>query len=236
MTLKTIFFSSANRIRNFFQKREFQGRTHDEIFESIYEKNYWGSAESRSGSGSSENQTSSIIGELPKLFEKYSIKSLLDIPCGDFNWMQRVDLDSIDYLGADIVASVIDRNKKGHASESVRFAKLSLTESQLPDADLILCRDCFVHFSFADIKKGLANLGRTKSKYLLTTTFVRRKRNEDIQTGLWRPINLEIAPFHFPSPITIISENCTEADGVFSDKSLALWDLKTIRSLPFLAN
>lgn len=65
----------------------------------------------------------------------------------------------------------------------------------------------------------------SKSKYLLTTTFTNRKRNMNIKTGNWRPLNLEIEPIHFPKPILLISENCTEGNMAYTDKSLGLWEL-----------
>lgn len=36
-------------------------------------------------------------------------------------------------------------------------------------------------------------------------------------------INLERAPFGFPPPLELVNEGCTEGDGRFADKSLALW-------------
>ncbi len=50
----------------------------------------------------------------------------------------------------------------------------------------------------------------------------------DIGKGLWRTLNLEIHPFHFPKPITVINEHCTEGNGEYSDKSLELWLLEDI--------
>ena len=41
---------------------------------------------------------------------KYQIKSILDIPCGDFYWMKGLDLKNINYVGADIVAPLIKKN------------------------------------------------------------------------------------------------------------------------------
>jgi hypothetical protein len=35
-------------------------------------------------------------------------------------------------------------------------------------------------------------------------------------------------PFYFKKPILIINEECTENDGLYADKSLALWKLKDI--------
>ena len=75
---------------------------------------------------------------------------------------------------------------------------------------------------------ALRNFQRSRSSYLLTTTFTGRQHNITIETGRWRPINLEAPPFSLLSPIEIINEHCTQGGGQYSDKSLALWKLDHI--------
>lgn len=80
-----------------------------------------------------------------------------------------------------------------------------------------------MHLSFADIQRALDNLMRSAIPYLLTTTFPECQANEDIVTGDWRPLNLERPPFGFSPPLELLNEGCTEAGGLFADKSLGLW-------------
>jgi hypothetical protein len=89
--------------------------------------------------------------------------------------------------------------------------------------DLVLCRDCLVHLSFANIHHAIANLKRSGTCWLLTTTFPDASANRDIDDGDWRVLNLQYAPFLFPAPLAVINEGCTEAGGDYADKSLALW-------------
>ena len=74
-----------------------------ETFTEIFDKNLWASPESVSGGGSEMQNTEAIRRELPYLIQKFGIKSILDIPCGDWNWMKSVDLCGASYIGADIV-------------------------------------------------------------------------------------------------------------------------------------
>ncbi len=104
-----------------------------------------------------------------------------------------------------------------------RFMVLDLTADALPPADLLLCRDCLVHLSHADIRRALENIARSRITCLLTTTFPGGATNEDIVTGDWRPLDLERPPFSFPPPLRLLEEGCTESDGRFADKSLGLW-------------
>jgi hypothetical protein len=179
-------------------------------------------------------QTQVVIAELPKLLDKYQVGSMLDIPCGDFNWMQHVDMGKIQYVGGDIVRKLIDQNRKAFQSKG-KFEVLDLTKGALPKVDLIFCRDCLVHLSYNDITLALDNIVKSGAKYLLTTSFYNRENNRDISTGQWRPINLQKVPFNFPPPIDTIVENCTEGSGNFSDKSLMLWSIDSISNCGLLA-
>lgn len=206
-------------------------KTTEKIFTDIYTTHGFGEASSASGPGSDNIQTRIIVKELPLLFEKYDISTVLDIPCGDFHWMQNVDLSAIDYTGADIVLELIQNLNEAYRQNNIRFEHLNMIEDQLPPVDLLLCRDCFVHFSYADTNMALVNICNSGSTYLLSTTFTAREENMDILTGQWRVINLERPPFHFPAPLKLINEGCTEANGAFHDKSLGLWKIDDLRVL-----
>lgn len=206
-----------------------KSKTPEQVFTEIYKSNFWGGQDSVSGTGSDIIQTRTIRKEFTSVCREYRIASILDIPCGDFHWMQHFDFGHIDYTGADIVKEVIQRNAEKNGKNGVRFMNVNLLTDQLPTVDLIFCRDCLVHFSFEDIFRSLANVCESRSKFMLTTTFTGHRDNHDIATGEWRTLNLERAPFGFPPPLNVINEGCTEADGIFSDKSLGLWRLTDIR-------
>jgi hypothetical protein len=89
-------------------------------------------------------------------------------------------------------------------------------------------RDCLVHFSLTHIAQALDNLKKSDIKYILTTTFPHIEHNEDIQTGYWRPINLEKAPFFFPKPLFLLQEAGSGAQGSYAHKSLGLWEIDSL--------
>lgn len=73
-------------------------------FTRVYQTNSWGSAESRSGGGSTFKSTANIRQLMGLVFQAYSIKSLLDIPCGDCHWQNLIPgFNDTSYLGMDIV-------------------------------------------------------------------------------------------------------------------------------------
>jgi hypothetical protein len=208
--------------------RKLRTLTRRGVFTDIYVGNKFGGKESVSGPGSDPDQTRVIINELPTVFRDFNIRTILDSPCGDFHWMKRVNLKGVDYTGSDIVVDLIRKNKN-YAAENVHFCEMNLLKDKLPKVDLVLCRDCLVHFSFRDILLALHNICNSESTYLLTTTFTNGRHNQDISTGQWRVLNLEAAPFMFPAPLRTINEECTEGDGAYKDKSLGLWRVADIR-------
>lgn len=212
---------------SYFEKKKKAGVhfTMNDTFRHIYETNHWNNGESISGDGSSRSQTRTIENILPHFIKTLHIHSLLDVPCGDFNWMKNIDLGNVSYTGGDIVPEIVDRNRERYGSPQRNFITIDITSGPLPKTDLLLCRDCLVHFSYSDIRKALHNITSWDIKYLLTTTFPFQKINKDIITGDWRPLNLQLPPFNFPDPQYSINEECTESDRSFTDKTLALWPI-----------
>ena len=201
-------------------------------FNYILKNNIWGSDESISGPGSEIKNTISIREEIPKLITKFNINTFLDIPCGDFNWVKEMNLN-INYLGADIVESIIKKNTLNYSSELVSFTKLDVTSNFIQDKfDLILVRDLFIHFSNADIFKSLQNIKNSHSKYLLTTNYNDTQINNDIITGSFREINLMREPFNFPKPLYEINDSGNikrpNTNILYKNKFLSLWNISNL--------
>jgi len=207
-------------------RRRAPSRAHEALFTTIHRRNDWGDSESRSGPGSTRARGADIRDALLELLQRFSITSLLDAPCGDFNWMRDLSGDhQATYTGVDVVEQLISENQRLYGDSRHRFLRRDITCDALPAADLVLCRDALVHFSFADIDAALANFKRGGSRYLLATSFLDLQQNEDIRTGGWRPLNLERAPFDFPPPIVAIDDVPAGAEGVGKSKRLCLWNL-----------
>jgi 2-polyprenyl-3-methyl-5-hydroxy-6-metoxy-1,4-benzoquinol methylase len=217
------------KLRKKYKTDQLKKKDAEQVFTDIFSNNAWGGKDSVSGRGSDLHQTRIVIKELPPLFREIGISTVLDIPCGDFHWMKSVDLAGIDYTGADIVDDLIENNTAQYGNDNVHFQKIDLIKDKLPKKDLVFCRDCLVHLSFDDIFCVFDNLSHSQSGYLLATTFPERTENQDIATGQWRVLNLELAPFNLPAPLRIINEGCTEDDGAYADKSLGLWSMADIQ-------
>lgn len=194
------FFSALNYIKIYFF-RIFIIRQNINIkkrFTLFYRYKYWSSKESRSGPGSELKNTIIIREKLEDIVNKYKVKSLVDLPCGDFYWMRIFMRNkNIKYIGGDIVEELImDLNNK-YANKNISFKQIDLINDKLPTGDLLLCRDCFIHFSNNDIIKALKNFIKSDIKFFLITHTLNETdiENKDILTGAYRFLDLFKKPF-----------------------------------------
>lgn len=213
-----------------------RGNEIERIFTRILRERLWGSEESVSGPGSERARVALFLPDLLAALRELAVRHLLDAPCGDFNWAAPL-ADSVSrYTGIDVVRELIEENQRLHAGPARRFAVLDLIRDPLPSADLLLCRDCFVHLPNADVLSALRNIQRSGSTYLATTTFTGERGNEDIELGHWRPLNLERPPFSLPPPFRLVDERCDQEDGAFRDKAIGFWRLADLFLLAAKAN
>jgi SAM-dependent methyltransferase len=198
------------------------------VFTNIYKDNAWGSNESYSGGGSRVNLTRIIREKLPVLWQEYAIKTFLDVPCGDYNWMKHVDKHNIIYIGGDIVSEIIEQNNLKYKEKNVSFRVIDITTDILPTVDMIFCKDCLQHLSDKKTFKALRNFKRSGSKYLLTTSYPLTLSNWDILDGAYRSLNLRIKPYNFPQPLEKIHEK-SKGYQMEKDKYMYLYKLADIK-------
>jgi hypothetical protein len=207
--------------RTFWRTRDrladlFRARHREQVFTRIYARNLWGSADSRSGVGSTADATQAVSGALPTLWAQHGIRSLVDAPCGDCNWMSRIAPGLEHYLGVDIGPQLIEDNQRRYPHLQFRVA--DLTHDPLPKADAIHCRDCFQHLPTRLIRAALKNFEASGARWLMLTTNADVPAYHDVVIGGFHPINFLSPPFNFPAPIAEIAEDD-------AGRVLALWDL-----------
>jgi hypothetical protein len=150
--------------------------------------------ESMSGPGSSLEATAEIREWLPWILEKLGAKSMADVPCGDHHWLATVDIPC-GYHGYDLLPELVEANRYGFPAR--RFDVLNAI-SDVPDGDVILCRDLLVHLSLEHAACVLARFRESGARYLLLTTYPGVKNHELSQSHPgwgWRPLDMEAEPF-----------------------------------------
>ena len=186
----------AGLITTHLNERERAGR-----FAAIYERGVWRQSKAQqagSGPGSELHMTDNIRSELPNVLRRNNVQHLVDLGCGDWTWMSRVDLPC-NYLGVDIVADVVRRNQEHYGSANVAFMQLDAVVEEIPRCDAVLCREVLFHLSFEDGKSVIKNIKRN-AKWLIVTSDPGIWFNSDIPSGDFRMLNLQRAPFRFPTP------------------------------------
>lgn len=201
-----------------------------EKFRLIYKTRYWkeGGEGSKSGAGSDMRATDNIRKSLPEFLKKFNIRSMLDIPCGDFYWMSTLNLHNVDYIGADIVPEMIRDNNERYARKNLKFKVMDLVDDSLPDCDLIFSRDCLVHLLDEQVQSVIDNVRQSNAKFFATTMYADIDKNKlSKESDRWRPLNLTLEPFYLPEPFEILDDSWPE-NPVDVCKKIAVWRIQDL--------
>jgi hypothetical protein len=183
-----------------------------EIFNSQYksEGGCWnknaclvdGKIETYSGNGSLLRNTENLIASLNRFIKEKHIKSIIDAPCGDFNYMKEVELSQVEYTGYDVSSNAIELCKK-YEKDNIRFEVKDITKDKLPYADLIICKDLFIHLSYEHIKLILQNVIDSGCKYFATSRYEKGVygNTEKESSESARTIEVTTSPFDFNKEI-----------------------------------
>ena len=164
-----------------------------------------GMAESASGSGSSLNATYETRQFIPHLVKEYNIKSMIDLGCGDWNWMSTIrgEFPDVEYQGWDASEEMLDENTKNYGNENTKFFYKDIIENDYPKVDMALCRDVMFHLKPEYTLRIFDNIKKAGIKYLLATSFNEIAVNKGMELeqtwyGDWRfyYINLNVKPFN----------------------------------------
>jgi SAM-dependent methyltransferase len=164
------------------------------------------------GPGSSLDCTDQLFRVLPGLLKRLGVCLMLDVGCGDWNWMRLVDLTGIEYTGWDVdpgrIARCRYRINIGDFTTldrpNVVFDEVNiLTVDEVPLCDLILCRDVLAHLPTGHIQAVLQKFRASGSEWLLASTYpgadnaFEYNPSEYAWNGyMEHPVDLEAAPFN----------------------------------------
>jgi SAM-dependent methyltransferase len=155
-------------------------------------QNVWGGG---SGYGSNPVAAKPYMLFLQDFIKNNSIRSVVDMGCGDWQFSQFVDWGDSTYLGIDVVPSVIEANNHRFGRDNCSFICADMTadnDLQL-SGDLLLVKDVLQHLSNANVLKILDISSRFKFS-LITNAF--SSENEDCENGDTRPLDIRKPPFN----------------------------------------
>ena len=173
------------------------------------------------GTGSLLEHTVNVREHLPIIIETFEVTSMLDAPCGDFSWMSQVMFPSgFKYIGGDIVSKLI--NEISETYPNFQFIHCDVVNNELPEVDMLFCRDLLIHLPSTDIIKLIKNAANSNIKYFTASTY-HNDHNNDIDVGQCRSVNLQAAPFNLPEPLYMFDDGCRDvvrSMGVWSQEQL----------------
>lgn len=176
------------------------------------------------GWGSSEPHTQLVRKGLTTILDTYEVRTLNDAGCGDLAWMSTLDLDAIDYVGYDVHERATWPELRGRG---YRLEVVDITSDELRPADMLICRNVFIHLPNDMILPALERFRRA-CRLLLTTSYTSDPTTERGEfSNLERigepslrhaKLDLSLAPFGLGEPLERIPEDSP-------NKYLGLWDL-----------
>lgn len=165
-----------------------------------------GRRESASGPGSKLTAAAAASKFLLRKLRELPIRSVLDLGCGDWNWMQHLGFPHpipgrhITYEGWESSQGLIDALRAKHGQDGVDFHVRDVSTEALPDVDLIIARDILFHMP-PEMALRVVERIKQSGKYLAAPSHMFLSNNGDFSEYLdiegwgYFNINLNIEPF-----------------------------------------
>jgi SAM-dependent methyltransferase len=196
-----------------------------------------GKRESASGPGSSLAAVAQTLALLDETTRELSIRRILDLGCGDWNWMKEAhwyrSMSGIEYAVWEASPELVDQLERRFGRPDVSFHLKDIVEEAFPPADLLICRDVLFHLPTA-LALLVVNKAMKTGGFLLATTFPNQSINTDIKAYLpiknWGfcQINLDLPPFNLVSFLRrqVIEPLCGSED---VPRAVCLYDFSSHR-------
>jgi hypothetical protein len=115
------------------------------LFSGIYDQDRWTGG---SGPGSTPDFCRPVAGFLAAYIRDNRVRSLVDLGCGDFQWMPGVLAETgVCYVGLDVVPALIDRHRAAWPGRRFDLFDVSAAPAgEIPAADLYWSKDVLQHW------------------------------------------------------------------------------------------
>jgi hypothetical protein len=229
-----------------FEARQWkEADTIETVFTSFYEDpTRWKHNGTVCGEGSTKSYTSILRPRLTELIDRLGgISSIVDIGCGDFNWMQLVLADvpifstkylsnhGRSYLGLDVIKPMIAKNVQEYPKTigcfDIAFEVCNIVTGvpkRNQRGELVICRDVLFHLSYPQAFGAIANILKIASRYVMFSSHP-NGTNSNIQTGFFYFQNLLEPPFNFPRPLLLLTDYVEP----WQSRWLCLWTVEAMR-------
>ena len=217
-----------------------------EAFTEIYSNDAWKDGKSASGPGSDLESTKEYRAALQGFLSRPDIRSVVDFGCGDWESSRMIDWSGKDYLGLDLVRSVVERNRAKFGAPNIRFEVGNLGEEDSHSADLLICKDVLQHLPNSIISEFLDGK-LLRHRWAILTNDARctmpggprrlwrridlhGKANIDTHGGGYHTLSLRKPPFNLKAKVLLRYD--AFAGGTTFTKEVLLWENPAKASRP----
>lgn len=124
-----------------------------------------------SGPGSLLKNNYKLINWLTDFIKKENINTMLDLGCGDMQWMPEVITNTaVTYTGVDGVPNLILNHKNKYQNSEFLCEDIISFNIEKQKYDLIFCKDVFQHFNFNRAKQLIKKIVQTDNKHNVIIT------------------------------------------------------------------
>lgn len=164
-------------------------------FTEVYRRGSWQHDGVLSGAGSVAHGCAGLLACLEQLWEEDGMRSVLDLGCGDLEWVSRsgvVTQGKVSYLGVDAVAPLIAHHHRvfpwfrGVAEDLEAYAiRPGLS------ADLVILKDVLPHLCNGACETIIEACNRGCWRWLLITHHAGAKKDRGrLVDGKWIPVDV----------------------------------------------
>lgn len=192
---------------NYFIKQSFQNIgsrvekiTNQQTFEDIYNNKIWNDGHDNiplSGPGSSLANSLKCSQLLDTFIYEHNCKSVLDLGCGDLNWITKSHFfndTSFEYTGVDVVSTLIHIHSKTYPNKTF-ICKDLVKWNDIGFQSIIILRDVIFHLKNNEIRKIFRNI-KHKFDYLLITNCLNNTNTDFFDKWRFSQRNIHMAPFN----------------------------------------
>jgi hypothetical protein len=171
-----------------------------EIFGNIYKTKLWNCGDPSiplSGPGSSLEIANKCASLLSEFIYNNNCKSVLDLGCGDLNWISKTNFfndSNIKYMGIDVVETLIASHSENYPNK-IFLAEDITVFKEFDSVDIIIIRDVLFHLTNREILSIFDNI-KHKFKYLLVTSCTNNENTDNFDKWRFTEKNLNIEPFN----------------------------------------
>lgn len=205
-SLALLFFSDnasnklfPNYIRDIFH----QDLSEKEAFTLVYEDKVWGDG---SGIGSQPKNAIPYLDIQQQLLFDDKIQSIVDLGCGDWQLMKELTIpNNKSYIGYDLVETIIQENRRKFERKNIHFVQIdSLADLKNVTADLLILKDVMHHWPNQHIQYAIDSIIPNYKYALIINDYKPIAKNEDIEFGQFRPLDLSKSPFRLNNNYRVI--------------------------------